>query len=140
MIDSLMKCGINDDDYSGQKNFVDHLCWAAKNENVHIHLVVHMRKGKSETERPGKFDVLGSSAITNLVDNLVIIHRNKAKELDVEQENSVNEYEPDATLEVRKNRHGGKEGGIKLYFSDKYLQFNQSPKWQDMRIKMLEVA
>lgn len=136
VIDSLMKCGINDDDYNGQKNFVDHLCWAAKTLNVHIHLVAHMRKGKSETERPGKFDVLGSSAITNLVDNLIIIHRNKQKEIDIERGKEVSDFDPDATLEVRKNRHGGKEGGIKLYFSEKFLQFNQSPKWQDMRINI----
>jgi len=129
VIDSLMKCGIKDDDYNGQKEFLDHLCWAAKSDNCHIHLVVHMRKRASENDRPGKFDVYGSSAITNLVDQLVIIHRNKEKE---EKGGS----ECDASLYVAKNRHGGTEGGIKLWFAEGFLQFNQSSKWQDMRVEI----
>ena len=136
VIDSLMKCGINDDDYNGQKQFVDHLCWAAKNDKVHIHLVAHMKKKGSETEKPGKFDVFGSSAITNLVDNLIIIHRNKQKEIDIEENKEVDEWLPDATLEVRKNRHGGTEGGIGLYFHKGFNQFNQTPNGRPMSINV----
>ena len=39
IIDSLMKCGIRKDDMDGQAAFVDRLCWAAKSNNIHIHLV-----------------------------------------------------------------------------------------------------
>ena len=133
VIDSLMKCGIDDDNYNEQKKFVDQLCWAAKNENIHIHLVAHMRKKSNETERPNKFDVLGSSAITNLVDNVLIMYRNKSKEAKIEMGEEVGEFESDATLEVRKNRHGGTEGGIKLYFNPNFNQFNQNPNYS-MRV------
>ncbi len=136
VIDSLMKCGIDDNDYNGQKNFVDALCWAAKNENVHIHLVAHMKKNGSEFDRPNKFDVFGSSAITNLVDNLIIFHRNKKKELAFENDEDVWEWDPDATLEVRKNRHGGNEGGIKLFFSKSFQQFNETPNGRKMRMEI----
>ena len=70
VIDSLMKCGIMDDDYNGQKQFVDCLCWAAKTYGGHIHLIHHIRKTRSEEEIPDKFDVMGASALTNLVDNV----------------------------------------------------------------------
>jgi len=123
VIDSLMKCGINDDDYNGQKEFVDRLCWAAKTYGGHIHLVHHIRKTKSEDEVPDKFDVMGASALTNLVDNVVIVHRNKSKERQQEPEDK----EPDARLYVAKQRHGEWEGRINLWFhksSQQYLSWS----------------
>ena len=70
VIDSLMKCGIGEEDYQAQGDFVDKLCWIAKKYDVHIHLVHHMRKGRSEDDIPDKFDVKGASRITDMVDNL----------------------------------------------------------------------
>jgi len=133
-IDSLMKCGINDDDYNAQKEFVDHLCWAAKNENVHIHLVMHTRKRASDTIKPGKFDMAGSAAITNLADQLIIVARNKEKEYAIE--NGEIRTDHDGSLEVRKNRHGGKEGGVKLYFQEAHQQFNQDRQPWSMPFNM----
>jgi len=80
VIDSLIKCGINRDAYDKQAEFVDKLCWTAKNNLCHIHLVHHMRKGEKEESIPGKFDIRGASEITDLVDNVFIVHRNKRKE------------------------------------------------------------
>ncbi len=125
VIDSLMKCGINDDDYNGQKGFVDRLCWAAKTYGGHVHLVHHIRKTKSEDEVPDKFDVMGASALTNLVDNVVIVHRNKAKEKEQDPEVT----EPDARLYVAKQRHGEWEGRINLWFhkdSQQYLSWSNA--------------
>jgi twinkle protein len=136
VIDSLMKCGISDDDYAGQKDFVDSLCWAAKKLNTHIHLVVHMRKNGSENDRPGKFDVLGASAITNLVDQLLIIHRNKNKEEDIEEGKEVGEFMPDSSLAVKKNRHSGTEGAIALYFDTEFLQYSQNPNYAAKKIQI----
>lgn len=127
VIDSLMKCGIYDDDYNGQKAFVDRLCWAAKTYGGHIHLVHHIRKTKSEEEIPDKFDVMGSSALTNLVDNVLIVHRNKYKERQQEPD----EKDPDARLIIAKQRHGEWEGRINLWFdkiSQQYLPWNNARK------------
>ena len=125
-IDSLMKCGIGSDDYNGQKDFVDRLCWAAKAENIHVHLVLHMRKGRDEAEAPGKFDVKGASEITDLVDNLFIVHRNKSKEEQIANGETPPLEDPDALLTVAKQRHGEWEGPIKLWFHAASLQYAEN--------------
>jgi len=126
VIDSLMKCGIGGDDYNKQKDFVDRLCWAAKTHGGHIHLVHHMRKGHSENETPDKFDVKGAGEITDLVDNLVIVHRNKSKEKKIQDNKPVEDFEPDATLTIAKQRHGEWEGKINLWFHQESQQFTPS--------------
>ena len=123
VIDSLMKCGINGDDYNGQKTFVDRLCWAAKTYGGHIHLVHHMRKGRSESDAPDKFDVKGAGEITDMVDNLVIVHRNKEKERAIENGEHVHDGICDTTLIVAKQRHGEWEGKIKLWFHKESQRF-----------------
>lgn len=126
-IDSLMKCGMDDDDYSGQKRFVDRLCWMAKDTGVHVVLLAHMRKGEREGKRPDKFDVLGGSAITNLVDNVAICHRNKDKEEAIQAGKHVEEHIPDQTLNWAKQRHGDWEGIINLWFHKQSEQYVRTP-------------
>jgi twinkle protein len=65
VIDSLMKCGINEDDLNGQKNFANKLAVAARDLQIHIFLVAHSRKTADEDGSPSKFDVAGSANITN---------------------------------------------------------------------------
>jgi len=133
MIDSLVKCGIAPDDYSRQKEFVDRLCWAAKTENIHIHLVHHMRKGNKEGDRPDKFDIKGAGEITDLVDNVFIVHRNKNKERAIESGKEVEKLEPDGTITVAKQRHGEWEGKINLYFHKGSTQYLSGPDGFAMR-------
>jgi twinkle protein len=52
VIDSLMKCGLGEDDYNGQKLFVEQLCDFKNEHDCHIHLVVHPRKGSSLETKP----------------------------------------------------------------------------------------
>src|SRR5574343_633039 len=63
IIDSLTKCGIAEEDYNGQKEFIDKLTDFAHHYQVIIHLVVHQRKPMTEDGRPGKFGVRGAAAI-----------------------------------------------------------------------------
>lgn len=129
IIDSLMKCGIAGDDYNKQKEFVDRLCWAAKTHDIHIHLVAHMRKGEKESRVPDKFDVKGAGEIIDMVDNLIIFHRNKDKEKRRDAGEAVNEGEPDNALIVGKQRHGtGWEGMLPLYHHAPSKQYLSSPK------------
>lgn len=121
IIDSLSKCGIADDDYNGQKVFVDKLAWMAKALNIHIHLVHHVRKGEREGQKPGKFDIRGASALTDLVDNVFIVHRNKDKERKVLLGEEVDE--PDASLIVAKQRHGEWEGEFAFWFHRESMQY-----------------
>jgi len=123
IIDSLMKCGIGSDDYNNQKDFIDRLCWAAKSENIHIHLVAHVRKGVDEGNRPGKFDVKGCSEITDLVDNVFVVHRNKNKEKKQDLGEAVDNNEPDCTLTVAKQRHGEWEGVFLFWYHKRSMQY-----------------
>lgn len=122
-IDSLMKCGIRSDDFDAQDAFVDRLAWIAKHYDCHIHLVHHMRKGANEEDMPNKFDLKGSGGIADLADNIIIVHRNKAKERKIEHGDDVEDFVPDATLSVEKQRHGEWEGKIKLWFDKTSHQY-----------------
>jgi twinkle protein len=123
VVDSLMKCGIGSDDYNGQKQFVDELCTAARDTGLHIHLVAHSRKSQSEDRPIGKFDIKGASEITDLVDNVFTLWRDKPKEDMRARGQSVDIERPDAILTCDKARHGEWEGRINLWFSPGTMQF-----------------
>ncbi|KLF53522.1 DNA replication protein [Klebsiella aerogenes] len=136
IIDSLMKCGIGDDDYNGQKAFVDALCDFKNKTNSHIILVTHSRKGDSEEKPTGKMDVKGSGAITDLTDNLFIIWRNKGRERAIQRMQAgeqLSEKEeqlaaaPASVLMLEKQRNGeGWEGGVPLFLDEQSHQFLQA--------------
>lgn len=132
IVDSLAKCGFAEDDYNRQKDFVDQLTDFAKEHTCHIHLVAHGRKGENEAQAPGKMDVKGTGALTDMVDNVFSVWRNKPKEakaykiecdggnvpIDLSQK-------PDAVIDVHKQRNGEWEKQIGLFFhktSQRYLE------------------
>lgn len=120
VVDNLTKCVAADDDYAGQKAVVDKLTALAQGLNIHIHLVHHARKDRDETRPPRKMDALGASAITNLVDNVFIVWRNKAKYEKAE----VDHNQPDAVLICDKQRHGtGWEGLQNLSYHGRSMQY-----------------
>lgn len=133
IIDSLMKCGIGEDDYNGQKGFVDAICDFKNRTNSHVIMVTHSRKSDSEEKPTGKMDVKGTSAITDLTDNLFIIWRNKVRERAIQKQHAgepLNEKEQAAlatsasVLMLEKQRNGeGWEGGIPLYLHEQSHQF-----------------
>jgi len=113
-IDSLMKCVRAEDDYNGQKEFVDRLCAIAKDCNIHVHLVHHLKKPAKEGDMPDKHDTKGSGSITDQIDNLFMVWRNKPKEDDMKAKGagSNKATEPDCFLLCRKQRNyeGSTEG------------------------------
>lgn len=123
IVDSLMKCGIGVDDYNGQKSYIDKLCALAKDTGLHIHLVAHSRKGRTEDERIGKFDIKGASEITDQADNVFTLWRNKPKERLQAAADHTKDEEPDAILSCDKQRHGEWEGQIKLWYRLKSMQY-----------------
>ncbi|WP_334159578.1 AAA family ATPase [Achromobacter insolitus] len=130
VIDSLMKCVRGEDDYNGQKDFVDMLCTLARDLGMHIHLVHHAKKGENEDMVPGKFSAKGSGAIVDQVDQMLTVWRNKKKEriaeaeLRKDGELSADTLDtPDALLICDKNRHGEWEGRIQLWRHAESLQF-----------------
>lgn len=130
VIDSLLKCGIAEDDYNGQKLFVEQLCDFKNEHNVHIHLVAHPRKGDDEMTPPNKMNVKGTGSITDLADNVFTIWRNKRKERAIDKCKSENvpvpidlEEDYDALWICEKQRNGDWEKAISLWFDQDSFQF-----------------
>jgi len=127
VIDSLMKCVKGEEDYDGQKALVDALCSAAREMNLHVHLVHHVRKGLDEKSPPGKMDAKGSGSITDQVDNVLIAWRNKGKEREAER-GDVDNAKPDALLICEKQRNGDWEGRWGLWYDKGSMQFTEREK------------
>lgn len=122
-VDSLMKCVADEDDYNGQKRMVDELTAIARDYGIHIHLVHHIKKPANEDHKPTKYDYKGSGAITDQVDNVISVWRNKVKEKAREAGKPVTDMEPDALLICDKQRHGEWEGAIGLWFEPNSQQY-----------------
>jgi twinkle protein len=128
VVDSLMKCGVNEDDYNGQKNLVTHLAEFAKSLDIHIWLVAHGRKKDDELKVMDKFDIKGTGTITDMADNVITVFRNKRKERALAQgitelDNQPIEKKADALMRCDKQRHGDWEGTVPLNFHNKSGQF-----------------
>lgn len=140
VVDSLMMCGLNEDDYNGQKAFMEALCEFKLTYPVHVLLVTHPRKGENEEKPVGKMDVKGTGAITDLTDNLITVWRNKAREAVVDKvrkfcNEMLSEKEqklleaPGTLLLLDKQRDGeGWMGKIPLVFNPLSNQFLSDSK------------
>lgn len=134
VIDNLTKCGFADDDYAGQKKFVEALADFARINDCHVMLVAHMRKGESEDRPAGKMAVKGSGGITDMVATVVEVWRNKGREKAVSRAAEAHEplpekYQPDGKngagtlLLVHKQNATGKEPTVRLWFDGDSTQF-----------------
>lgn len=135
VIDSLMKCSVASDDYDAQRTFLNDLCSFAKEFRVHINLVAHARKGKDESEMPGKLDVLGSSSIINQADNLLTVWRNKDKEAK-SYEGISSDKEPDSIVFCTKQRETGEEFRMTYRYLKSVFRFK---KMRDEHCQNLEI-
>lgn len=132
VIDSLLRAGIAEDDYDGQKDFVSALIEFAAAHRVHVHLVAHSRKRDDESTPPGKLDIRGAAAITDLAHNGFTFWRNKERE---QQINDARAASPNGTIPEEisrapaakilcwKNRDTGDEPSLLLSYSPTAKQF-----------------
>ena len=132
IIDSLMKLDVDEEDFSKQKTFIGDLCDFKNQHACHIHVVTHPRKRDDESQIPGKLDIRGAGAITDLADNCFIIWRNKQKEkllqfktsgraLTVEQQEKLKDS--DCFWCCEKQRNGDWEGKFGFWFHPGSLQY-----------------
>lgn len=126
-IDSLMKCVADEDDYNGQKRFVDEVTAIARDTGMHIHIIHHTKKLSEESKLPDKMDVKGSGSITDQVDNLLLVWRNKPKEREREAGKATKDSEADAMLICEKQRNGEWEGRLSLWFRKDSQQYVGGP-------------
>lgn len=141
VIDNLAKCGFDEDDYSGQKHFVDAVTDFARDHGVHVQICVHMRKGESEEKPAGKMDIKGTGALVDMVDSALIVWRNKAKEekrrvCQQAGEPFDEDDEPDVRVRCVKQRNGEDEPNCGLHFdlkSHQYLDYSKASPTQYVR-------
>ena len=96
-----------------------------------IFLVAHTRKMKSEEEIPDATNIMGSSHIRNLSDNIICVWRNRAKEKLVEEDKTPEEelkIIPDAKVFVQKQRNAQWEGSFNFWFDPKGLKYKEGIK------------
>ena len=124
-IDSLMKCVSAEDAYNEQKGFVDELCAVARDHQIHVHLVHHIRKQSSEETMPNKMDIKGTGSITDQVDNVFLWWRNKKKEHQLQANENIDVLAPDAIMMCEKQRNGEDESWYSLYYDKESQQFTE---------------
>ncbi|MDE2254180.1 MAG: AAA family ATPase [Betaproteobacteria bacterium] len=128
LIDSMTKIVNGDDDYNGQKDFINRMTEVAKETGLHLHIVVHTRKPSESVERmPSKWDIKGSSSVSDLAHNVVTLWRNRTKEAEREAGKIVDVKAPDQVMDVQKQRNGEFEGKINLWFDPASLQLLEYP-------------
>ena len=123
LIDSLMKVSFpGKEELKEHKAFINQLTSFSHKFKCHIHLVAHPRKGARDSDKPGKVDVMGTGDITNLADNVLIMHRPDEEEKD--RGEAKHRIVPDAVLFVKKNRVKGTEGSLRLHFDSETKSFS----------------
>jgi twinkle protein len=122
-IDSLMKCVSAEDAYNEQKGFVDELTAVARDHQIHVHLIHHIRKQSSEESMPNKMDIKGTGSITDQVDNVFIWWRNKKKEHQLQNNENVDVLAPDAIMMCEKQRNGEDESWYSMWYDKESQQF-----------------
>ena len=129
VIDSLT-CMCSHEDYRQQQEIVEKIVQFKNAFNVTVFLVTHSRKQEDESRAPGKFDVKGSGAITDLADSFFSIWKNKKKAEhiavceatgEVPSADIVNQW--DVRINVLKNRNGQFEGPIGFDFDGRTAQY-----------------
>lgn len=148
ILDNLMVLDLltmdGDDKYDKQKCALYTLSTFSKKHDVHIHVVAHPRKSTGFLR---KDDISGSGNISNLVDNIFIVHRvnNDFKKLSAEffGKGEVEHYfKYDNVIEVCKNRDLGVEDLlVGVYYELESKRFlndvaeNIVFEWQDIEIQ-----
>lgn len=133
ILDSLMRTGLAQDDYEGQRVFVNQLTNYGAQLKMGIHLVHHIVK-VDESEIPGRESIRGGGAITDQADQVFIVWR------DVNEEKL--KLDPDGMLVVAKNRgirplnwigklplHMHRSGQFRLDMKDEPMHYIPTAAW-----------
>ena len=131
-IDSMMKVCESEESLDEQKKLVGDLCAMGQETGLHLHLVAHAKKPGTdgETRPPTKYDIRGSSAISDQCHNIVTVWMNKAKraerEKSAEAQNADILAKHDHLVTIEKQRNGDFEGRFGLAFDNRSLRFCDS--------------
>ena len=147
VIDSLMRCGIAQDDYNAQEAAMFEIVDFAISRNVHIHLVAHTRKAGRDDKGPPDFEsVKGTMEITANAFNVIAVWRDRDWEKlreEVEEDGKEPTEAQQAYLAaggvvvfVSKQRNGDYTGSKRLHFDLDCYQYysNQGEKNRSVSI------
>lgn len=124
-LDNLMKVvSVSTDAAGEQHEFICNAHSIALDTGAHIHIVAHVRK-PAGIDKPNRYDIRGSSAISDVADNVVMFWRNRPKEDAIEEGKATDSVrdEPDLYLKIAKQRHGPFEGSFKFWKHAVSMQF-----------------
>lgn len=142
LIDSFTCLKNSQGDNNHQQEIMEKLVAFKQEHNCQIHLVAHVRKQQNENIIPGKFDIKGSSVISDLADNCYVIWRNKDKEralkrIQKEKDPSDHDKEmityADCFVRCLKNRYRGREDTFAFWFDkvfNQYLEAHGAPNFK----------
>ncbi|APW37147.1 bifunctional DNA primase/helicase [Rhodoferax koreense] len=139
VIDSLMMIDVPQDGpgaISRQNEAVQKIVVFKKTYDAHVHLVAHPRKGRDETEAPGKMDVAGAGGIVNGADNVFSIWKAPKDEAppNTTDEEAIAEWQKqqediDAKLILKKSRYGEHQDYTwRLWFDKASMQYRSQPR------------
>jgi twinkle protein len=107
-----------------QQQFLNDAHGVALDTGAHIHIVAHVRKPAGEA-KPSRYDIRGSSTISDQADNVIMCWRNRPKEDAIEEgkDDAFTLAEPDLYLKIAKQRHAPFEGSFKFWKHSRSMQF-----------------
>jgi twinkle protein len=127
ILDSMMMICQSEEKLDEQKRFSTGLIRLAQETGLHIHVVTHCRKPQAggEEKLPTRYEIRGSSAISDQSHNVMIVWMNKAKYAKLEENPNNTEAgsQPCAVIKCDKQRNGRWEGKLALWFHEPSLRF-----------------
>lgn len=126
-LDSMMMICASEEKLDEQKRFSTGLVRLAQETGLHIHVITHCRKPAAgdESKLPSRYEIRGSSAISDQAHNVMVVWMNKSKYAKLEE--NPNEIEalgqPCAVVKCDKQRNGRWEGKIKFFHDGSSLRF-----------------
>jgi twinkle protein len=126
-LDSMMMICNSEEKLDEQKRFATGLVRLAQEIELHIHVITHCRKPSAgdEAKLPSRYEIRGSSAISDQAHNVIVVWMNKSKAQKLEENQNDMEAlaQPCAVVKVDKQRNGKWEGKIKLWHDEQSLRF-----------------
>ena len=126
-LDSMMMICTSEERLDEQKKFSTGVVRLAQETGMHVHVITHCRKPNAggEEKVPTRYEIRGSSAISDQAHNVMAVWMNKAKYAKLEKDASDLEAhsEPCAVVKCDKQRNGKWEGAMALWHHGPSLRF-----------------
>ena len=144
VLDNFSKLDIPNDDFAAQGAAINKITEFAIEHDVHFLLLHHLRKDETDflSTNMSKLSLKGSSALGDMVDNIMLGWRNRKKEqwfqnpefndLDEDEQNEIRR-QLDTMLRIEKHRDGGDEPRLPLWFDSNSHLFVEKQGHQPKR-------